>query len=563
MADYISPGVYSKIIDMSEYVRNVGSTIGFIPIICDRGPDNRLVLTNSRDFYHDFGEPNINYAGKEYGQGPYIASSFLKESDSLYVIRCLPDTASYANLILSKEIADSTSDITITSETNINSLDELELQVSDSQDTNLVVFYGIGRGDFYNDFQIKISRPTHAANKSDYKQKTTGKVDFYILDIYKKDAGINTTGNNDYEIIGTYEVSFDYTRLDASGESLFIEDVINKYSNYIKCKANKQLCLDAIADYADFSEYFTTPENLENGNTALFNEAGIISATADLMLTQAYTGTLTSYKNSDEEVFQVLDTDACYFSIVLDGGYPTGTIKNSIVTLAQTRQDCVALIDNGDNITFQDSITTRQDTNNFNSRYVSIYESYNKIDDPYTGRELWISPIYHVAAAVGYNDKVGEVWTAVAGFNRASIYSIKELRFNPLLSQRDQLYLNQINPIVKFSFGYTIFGQLTSQFKPTALQDLNIMREVLYIKRALEQYCKFYIFEQNDSVTWNTIKIEITRFLKEVQNKRGLDYFDVAVGANEYDLKAKRIVCSVVLQPTRTVEQIYLNFYIK
>ena len=39
--------------------------------------------------------------------------------------------------------------------------------------------------------------------------------------------------------------------------------------------------------------------------------------------------------------------------------------------------------------------------------------------------------------------------------------------------------------------------------------------------------------------------------------------FSVDVGANEYELKAKQIHVNITLNPTRVVEQISLNFFIK
>jgi len=124
------------------------------------------------------------------------------------------------------------------------------------------------------------------------------------------------------------------------------------------------------------------------------------------------------------------------------------------------------------------------------------------------------------------------------------------------------LYLEQINPIVKFNVGYTVWGQLTSQKRPTAMQDLNITRLVLYIKRALEQFCKFYIFELNDEETWGRISSNIDKFLKMIQNKRGLYNYSIEVGASEYEIKAKQCHVNVTLNPTRVIEQIHLNFYI-
>jgi hypothetical protein len=161
------------------------------------------------------------------------------------------------------------------------------------------------------------------------------------------------------------------------------------------------------------------------------------------------------------------------------------------------------------------------------------------------------------------NDNVAELWFAAAGFTRGAIDNIKELRYNPRLGQRDQMYLKQLNPIVQFSAGYVVWGQLTAQAKPSALQDVNIVRLVLYCKRALEQFCRFFIFEQNDAITWGQVGGAITEFLEVIKNKRGLDAYTVEVGATDYERKTKTFHVNIVLQPTRVVEKIELNFFIK
>jgi len=148
-------------------------------------------------------------------------------------------------------------------------------------------------------------------------------------------------------------------------------------------------------------------------------------------------------------------------------------------------------MDNGDNPSFSNALSTRLNTNVFNNYFCALYECYNKINDTFTGQDIWVSPVYHMSYLLPRNDNVADIWWAAAGFNRGVIETIKELRYNPRLGQRDQMYLKQLNPIVKFNPGYTVWGQLTTQAKASALQDLNIVRLVLYIKRALEQYCRF------------------------------------------------------------------------
>jgi hypothetical protein len=125
------------------------------------------------------------------------------------------------------------------------------------------------------------------------------------------------------------------------------------------------------------------------------------------------------------------------------------------------------------------------------------------------------------------------------------------------------MYLKQLNPIVKFAQGHVLWGQLTSQAKASALQDLNIVRLVLYAKRALEQFCRFFVFEQNDEITWGQVAGSIVDFLEVIKQNRGLDSYSVDVGATDYERKTKIFHVDVTLQPTRVVEKIELNFFIK
>ena len=102
----ISPGVYTKIIDLSTFVQAVPGTIGLICALTEKGEDNKLRFIGSRaELVSEFGQPNINVYGKNYGQGLYCAYNYLGESGSLYFTRCLPENATFANI---KIVADNT-----------------------------------------------------------------------------------------------------------------------------------------------------------------------------------------------------------------------------------------------------------------------------------------------------------------------------------------------------------------------------------------------------------------------------------------------------------------------
>jgi hypothetical protein len=220
------------------------------------------------------------------------------------------------------------------------------------------------------------------------------------------------------------------------------------------------------------------------------------------------------------------------------------------------------ITDNGDNANYAQAKQANED-NNMISRYVANYEGYSYVYDVWTGKDIAVSPVYHMSKIIPLVDKAYELWYAPAGFNRAMIAGIKSIRWSPKLGERDQLYLMQINPIVKFNIGYTVWGQLTSQPRPSALQDINVMRLVLYIKRALEQYLKFFIFEFNDAVTHEQIASGINPFLESIRKKRGLKSFSVEVGATEYEFKQKICHVNIILQPMKVIERIELNLFIK
>jgi hypothetical protein len=304
---------------------------------------------------------------------------------------------------------------------------------------------------------------------------------------------------------------------------------------------------------------------------------------ANQLLTQAYLGLLTKPDDPPkidpvtgnmswprtQYVDEVFDLDWVYFSLVYDAGYGVD-VKNAALTLASIyRMDCMLISDCGDNVDFygcQEWVggdPSNPSGSPWNSKYAARYEPYSRVYDAFTGRDLWISPVYHMAQLIPLNDRLYEIWYASAGFNRATLDTVKELRWSAKLGERDNLYLLQVNPIVHFPQGYTVWGNLTTQKRPSALQDVNVMRLVLYIKRAIEQYCKYFIFEFNDDITHDAIKSGIIPFLDSIKARRGLVDFSVEVGATEWEFKNKICHVNITLTPMKVIEKIELNLFIK
>jgi hypothetical protein len=648
----VSPGVFTKIIDLSTFIQAVPSSIGFLCGLSRKGRDNEVIFVGSRaNFISEWGEPRITDYLKSYGQGPYIAYNHLGESGALYWMRCLPENAAYANFRIDTRLepADASASIMITYVEGLNTEDEIKSKLADDLPIKPLAFLvPIGRGDFYNSIGVRLTQ---------HSNPTLDGV--FVIDIYER----QTDGED--VIIESFDVSFNPFAVDSAGDSIFITNILETYSSMLRCHmqlfsgaftsgyelvakqfdkdigsvtVNKNAGVATIADNKqNFSDWETNPEtgnsqfviiakdvrgneiwgwlgasggldneqinvfpdrNLTgatqgwNGAVSAFDEAlavtyvikksyaniasafssnepvplrrgsegdlvnsdgSLNTAEAEFLLEQGYSGLIDD---------KILDTENLFFSIVYDAGYPAD-VKTAIATLCSTRRDCVAILDNGDNPSVNNALATRTSINNFNNYLLAIYEPYNKVSDAFTGEDVWFSPVYHMSYLLPRNDNVAELWFAAAGFTRGAIDSIKELRYNPRLGQRDQMYLKQLNPIVQFAAGYVVWGQLTSQARASALQDLNIVRLVLYCKRAIEQFCRFFIFEQNDPITWTQVSSAIVDFLDIIKNKRGLDSYSVDVGATDYEKKTKKFHVNIILQPTRVVEQIELNFFIQ
>ena len=216
----VSPGVFTKIIDLSTFVQAVPSTIGFLCGFTHKGRDNELLFLGSRaELISEFGEPNIVDFGKNYGQGPYVAYNHLGESGALFWIRLLPDDAQYANFRIDSGLTgDTTATISITYVDSLNTKAEITTNLETVGAVEPLAFLRpIGRGDYYNSLGIRLTEHSNPT--------LTG---IYVLDVYEKQT------DDDDVIIESFEVSFDPNAVDSAGESVFIGTVLEFYSSVLR-----------------------------------------------------------------------------------------------------------------------------------------------------------------------------------------------------------------------------------------------------------------------------------------------------------------------------------------
>jgi len=244
---YIHPNVSSTIIDNSvSYLTSEGTTKLFAVFVAEKGPDNKIqTMTSVSEYIFNYGEPDLKY----YGQAPYNILEWLKNGGEAYTLRVLPDDAQFANAFVNiqTKVSQGTKnvrnvngeivkldDVTLRptilySSMNNNTTNALinnELKAShantlDGYENHLLfTVVSRGRSDSYNKLGFRITLNDNYDNTYDFRL-----YNFEVMQI--NDLGELQT------IEGPYVVSLDPDARNVAGESMFIEYVVNNYSEHL------------------------------------------------------------------------------------------------------------------------------------------------------------------------------------------------------------------------------------------------------------------------------------------------------------------------------------------
>ena len=193
------------------------------------------------------------------------------------------------------------------------------------------------------------------------------------------------------------------------------------------------------------------------------------------------------------------------------------------------------------------------------------------------GIECMIPPSAIALRTIAYNDAVAYPWFAPAGFNRGMVtnaasvgYLSDEEEYVPTIlnpGQRDVLYLNSINPIAFLpNRGLVVFGQKSLHPVSSALDRINVVRLINYMRYNLDIIAKPFLFEPNDKQTRDQVKDTFDRWMQNLIGLRAL--YDFAVVCDESNNTPTRIDrnelwIDIAIQPVKAIEFIYIPIRIR
>lgn len=252
--------------------------------------------------------------------------------------------------------------------------------------------------------------------------------------------------------------------------------------------------------------------------------------------------------------------------LVVPGWSADPAVAKAMVELCENRSDCMCIIDTPFGLSVQNAVSYRKNILGINNNYGAMYYPWVKITDSVNKKDVYVPPSGLVAAQYAYSDYVGDVFSAPAGRNRGNITSAVGTERVLNQGDRDQLALNQINPIVnETGYGIYIRGQMTLQTATTALDRVNVRRLLLKLRKVVATASKYFEFEPGDNITAMRLKGLAETLLEEHKNKGAIRSYTVDVGPNvntALSLENNELRMSISIVPVKTGEKIVEIFNI-
>jgi len=378
--------------------------------------------------------------------------------------------------------------------------------------------------------------------------------------------------------------------------------------NYVSARigdmtvSNTAGTITTTGDYANRSKYVRvsnvnvkTPDYFDNNGTAktaytvYFNtglagtsgsEYGAFTAgTGDLYNSVAAafgstTPTLTESQGVDpsSQYANIINTlanrDDYRFNVLLTPGLVYSTHSNIIsqfISMVENRGDAIYAIDP---VYYAEGIAdARSQATALNTSYGAAYWPWVKMRSSALGKDVWAPASTVIGGVYAFNDRVGAEWFAPAGLLRGGIPGITMAARKLSQTDRDNLYLDKVNPIATFpGSGVVAYGQKTLQTKASALDRVNVRRLLINLKNFIGDQANTLVFEQNTIATRNRFLATVNPYLETVVQRQGLYAYRVVMDDtnNTADvIDRNMLVGQIFIQPTKTAEFIVLDFVVQ
>ncbi len=365
----------------------------------------------------------------------------------------------------------------------------------------------------------------------------------------------NSTG----QIEESWLVSLIPTKTDYWGKIMFITDVINTNSNWIRVYVNPNYIVTSNGVYNNFNSISYLPASFEryyldggtNGDVSAMIDSGVYIApqVREYKILAGYD----LFANKNE-----VDVD-----IISTGGNQSLAVQTNIKAICEARRDCVGILNIPWGLSINDAIRYKNLIGS--SSYTAIYCNGSKVLDAFTGALVSLPPAIQVTPLIVKTDLIKEPWYATAGYNRGMLNEVVELEQEISDGEFELLYANGINPIINDGIGPVIFGIKTMYAGSSAFSKLPIRRLMLKMEKDIKNSIKGYLMEPNNFDTRIRITRTIESYLDSIRARDGIEDYRVICdnsNNNSQTIAAGQIIVDIYIKPIFTAEYIIFNFIV-
>lgn len=561
--NYSSPGVSVSEIDLTTAIPLLSSSIGAHVGQFNWGPIEEIVtINNETQLVDKFGKPDPISANSI---SFFVCANFLAYSNNLKVIR--------TNATGIRNASNNASSLLIKNEIDYLNYSNGAFTYSGGSANTFGPFVARYAGALGNSLKYVVWDNASASISTEYSSlfSSTPSTTTWVSDrggsndelhIVVIDEDGKFTGSKNIIVEKFEGLSRATDAKDTTGTSNYYKEVINRKSKYLRWVSeptSSQLSgrgTGTIGGATNYSGNSTTTFSNSTSNLTISLVGGVDATSGTSDRTSAY-----ALLNNSEEVD---------VGLIFAGDYDSTTIGTTLKNLVEARKDCMgffspsysAVVNN-----YGNEVSSILNTNNrgsINSSYLFMDSGWKYQYDKYNDQYVWVPLNGDIAGLCAKTDSDRDPWFSPGGMNRGFIKNIVKLAFNPTKSQRDQLYVKQVNPVVTFSGeGTVLFGDKTLLTKPSAFDRINVRRLFITLEKAISKAARLSLFEFNDAFTRAQFVSLVEPYLRDVQGRRGITDFRVVCDDTNNTAEVidkNQFVGDIYIKPSRSINFIQLNF---
>ena len=250
-------------------------------------------------------------------------------------------------------------------------------------------------------------------------------------------------------------------------------------------------------------------------------------------------------------------------------GPGNATVATSVIAIAESRKDVLVFVSPTqasvvNNAGFESTSILAFRAGLTSSSYAVLDSGYKYQYDKYNDVYRYVPLNGDIAGTCARTDLERDPWFSPGGLSRGVIKNVIKLAYNPNKAERDNLYVQGINPVVTFQGeGTVLFGDKTMLNKPQVMDRINVRRLFIVLEKSIARAARSTMFEFNDQFTRAQFVNLVEPYLRDVQGRRGITDFRVVCDTTNNTpevIDSNRFVGDIYIKPARSVNFIQLNF---